>query len=692
MFEWGIRLLRRTTSIQSRIYCFTIGLLVLFYATFFYLFIGQLNDLKQEKLQSLEFLVSNIITEAASQALWRGNPTQLTAFVTAVIESTAIVQITVLDDREQIFLSKGSTDLIEALDTVTSPIFRNRLAPDFSQLDADSQSVVGIRESVGFVRVQIDKTQLLHTVWHSFLTRSYPFFIVMILILPVTYILVRSLIKPLQAIMAELARFERGDYGGEPTEAGLNDEYARVSEALHEAGQSIQRKTAQIEAANGELRRYSRTLEHQVQEAIEARRAADEANQHQEVFVNNIAHELKRPLAGINAVLQLLEDDLFEMAAEIDDVDPGNGTLEPARIQWRETIFQLTRCIETARFASTEIGDMVGDVIASVQSKDERIVIRLRPTQLKQSMIQLMASHQARAQRKGLEFSISCDEADDVWANTDWVRVAQVINALIDNAIKFTTHGAVSVLIRTLVTTDHVSLAIAVEDTGIGMLARERDYLFQLLSAEPGVTVKPGTGIGTGLIIAKRVADKLQGQLALKSSVPQRGTCFTFDCRFARSLAADHDLPMLPLIGAMPAAAELNAGVRINVLYLEDSAINQMIFRGYCTRAELSLTIVSRGAEAYDKYFRGHFDVLVVDCSMPLGDGYELVRRVRTHELGKQGDPILIFALTADLSAANRQRCLARGFDAILPQPYTDQTHRYFLDTIAKRQQEPALN
>ena len=100
--------------------------------------------------------------------------------------------------------------------------------------------------------------------------------------------------------------------------------------------------------------------------------------------------------------------------------------------------------------------------------------------------------------------------------------------------------------------------------------------------------------------------------------------------------------------------------------------VNQQIFQQYCLRAGVNLSIAKNGQEGFEKYTKGMFSALVIDCYMPVMNGFELVEKIREHERTNNAEKSLIFALTADNSDINRRRCLGCGFDEFITKPYSE--------------------
>lgn len=681
MYKALIILLRRKTSIRFRIYLFAGVMLFLFYFASIFSFFTHLNDVKEEKRKSLQFIVTEVLTKTAAQALWRGSKDQLDSVIQTLIESTEIKKIIVYDDKGEVFIFKQLPDLSNStITTFNVDVYWKKLSAEFSSLDTDQDSVADQRVKVGSIEVEIDQDAISAIVWSAMIDKSYAIFVALILSMPIAYILAMSLVRPLKGIMGDLQRFESGDYPVGIGETKYRDEYALLSTALARAGVSIKKKTDEIEKANEDLKRHSQELEAQVRIAIEARKSADEANARKDIFVANITHEFKRPLTGVVSGLDLIEHGIYEILSEIDEIDTTKNVTVAEKIKLRDTIFKLIKSIDAAKYGSTEITAMVSEILASIQDFYDDVKLVERPVRIVEALMQLVKSNEIYAKQKGLSFRANFSECDkDVWVIADWIRVAQVINSLIGNAIKFTERGAVSVSIRMLPTTDNLALFIEVQDTGIGISTKEKDAIFNLFHIGQHPRSKIAPGIGTGLAIAKKISEKLGGTISLKSSSQRSGSCFSFECTFKR--ADDRNIVSIEKVAQ---TKDVIVSRNVNLLYVEDSIVNQMIFQQYCIRHGVDLVMASNGDEGYEKYLSGNYDALVVDCYMPLGDGFALVSKIRELEEHRGTSRSLIFALTADDSDKNRRRCMKYGFDEFVTKPYTNDVYVTMLQRVAQ--------
>lgn len=257
MFASLIKQLRNKTTIKFRIYLFAVVMLFLFYIVSIFSFITHLSDVKNERLESINFVVKELLTETAGQALWRGNEDQLQSIASKVVQSSEVVKIEVFDTRGDVFVSIGDSNLEGDYKIIEVDVYRRLLEDDFDGFDADLGDLRTQAKKVGKLVVNIDQKAISELVWSAMIEKSFTLLIMLILSMPISYILVMSLVRPLKSMMDNLKRFESGDYKIKDSDNKYKDEYSMLSNALSKAGKAIDAKTREIEEANIKLRAHS---------------------------------------------------------------------------------------------------------------------------------------------------------------------------------------------------------------------------------------------------------------------------------------------------------------------------------------------------------------------------------------------------------------------------------------------------
>ena len=240
----------------------------------------------------------------------------------------------------------------------------------------------------------------------------------------------------------------------------------------------------------------------------------------------------------------------------------------------------------------------------------------------------------------------------------DPTRLRQVLSNLVSNAIKFTDRGTVTVIVRCSPdTAGAFTLHVEVVDTGLGIAADALAAIFEPFEQGDSSTTRRFGGSGLGLSISRRIVAMLGGQLTCESE-PGRGSTFRFSVPLARHVteAPSND-----------AATDAAGDQRLHVLMVEDNAVNQLVLQTILGKFGHTVDAAENGKVALGLLATAVYDVVLMDCQMPVMDGYEATAAIRALPGDKARVPIV--ALTASAMPTDRQRCLDVGMDAYLSKP-----------------------
>jgi PAS domain S-box-containing protein len=382
-----------------------------------------------------------------------------------------------------------------------------------------------------------------------------------------------------------------------------------------------------------------------LEEALrEAHRQASEVSGLKSAFVANMSHEIRTPLNGVAGLAELL-----------------------ARTELSE---RQGAYVSAIRSSSEALMSVIGDILDF--SKIEVGKLSLDAADFGPAEILAQASEvlSASAQRKGLVLNTSVDARVPGVARADAGRIRQVLINLIGNAVKFTDTGEVTVQL-TVVDGDRPQLRFDVCDTGPGFDADARPFE-PFWQADSSLT-RRHSGTGLGLPIVKELVELMGGEIGIES-VPGTGTQIWFTApyesasaavdRFVDSTAsdnADHEAPVPP-----PSADPHTAG---RLLLVEDDAVNQLYAISLLEDEGWHVDLAENGREAVARASEGRYDVILMDCQMPVLDGYGAAREIRGIEGTARHTPII--ALTAHASALDREQCVAAGMDAYVAKPFS---------------------
>lgn len=379
--------------------------------------------------------------------------------------------------------------------------------------------------------------------------------------------------------------------------------------------------------------------EAKVRQALEAReRSALESSRLKTEFLANMSHEIRTPINGIVGMTKLLCE----------------GPLSPEQRGF------ANRIAEASQLLMSLINDIL-DLSKVEAGKMELEIIPFRMAKVVTETEELLAP---LAREKGIEFRAELSpSADRVFAG-DPNRIRQILNNLIGNALKFTHEGRITLRIRASEVRGRVStVEIEVADTGIGIHPEFRSRLFQSFTQGDPSTARKFGGTGLGLAICKRLCDLMDASISVESE-PGQGSTFRIqvpleDLQDSMLIPGPTDSPRLPVLNVDRSGC--------HILVAEDNAINLEITVRCLQRAGYMTATATDGLEVIEKLKNQRFDLIVMDCQMPLMDGFEATQAIR-----QKGNNVPIVALTANAFREGRERCLKAGMNDYLAKPVDD--------------------
>jgi len=383
-------------------------------------------------------------------------------------------------------------------------------------------------------------------------------------------------------------------------------------------------------------------IEKRAQKELEkSNQKLQENNRLKDEFLATISHEFRTPLNGIMGSLELAEQDL-----------PG----------------EIKQHLATAKGSANEMLKLVDGVLNYTELQSGKFIINNKNIALADFIDSIQQEYQQHCQAKQLELHYQTNHRNPHSIIADSSRLRQAITPILDNAVKFTDQGHINLEVEVKFTKDQYYLRIKVEDTGIGISKERHSKIMDAFTQGDGSFSRQFGGLGIGLSLVKALSSQLGGSLLINS---EEGLGTSVEIYFP--IEVPHHEMHREDTQSNAAGGELTIKEKARILIVEDNHINQIVLKTMLQRLNLETLTADHGGKALSMIEEAEakgetIDLILMDCQMPVMDGFETTRRIRNSHASYADIPIV--AVTANALSGDKERCLQCGMNDYLSKPF----------------------
>ena len=451
-----------------------------------------------------------------------------------------------------------------------------------------------------------------------------------------------AILAPIRDLAGRIGQLTDGDYQERP----LN---------THQSSKEIVAIEEQLNQLAHHLAGLKTARDQTLAASEGAREKAEMANQAKSEFLATMSHELRTPLNGVLGMVDLIQE-------------------EPLTQRQREYL-------NTARQSTEDLLTVIGDILDYSKMDSGTLKLDSQEFNLRELISNCTATYRHLAEQQGLALNLKFfgDWPDNAVVIGDPARLRQILAGLADNAIKFTGDGFINIQAGFFALEDNcIILNCSVSDSGSGIPTERLHDIFNSFEQVDGGNSRLYGGTGLGLSLVQRLVELMGGHIQVETDLG-KGSSFRFELPFELA-----DRPSEPEPTGTPPRETING--TSHALVVEDNPVNQRVATAMLKRLGFHTDSANNGKEALDRVTTNHtgYDIILMDCQMPVMDGYEATRYIREWEQsnGQIGTPII--ALTADVLPGTEKTCLDCGMNDYLAKPVRKEMLREVLSRWIK--------
>lgn len=470
---------------------------------------------------------------------------------------------------------------------------------------------------------------------------------VFLLLLCYYYFLRVKVLNPIEILSKALRKKDRSNLGSLKNK---KDEFADLAHLIDDSfikNSVLEREIKLRMSTEIELKKAAIELENATIEKIRA----EQDKIAKSTFLSTMSHEIRTPINGIIGVANLLKNEKLTATQ--------------------------TELINTLSFSSNHLLYILTDILDFSKIETGNLTFDKTQFNLKEICKNVNNLYEPNANKKGIKIKVYNDESVSDFLEGDSIRLCQILNNLMGNAVKFTEKGFIEIGYTLIERKDNKeTIAFAVRDTGIGIQKDKLDTIFESFSQANRTITSNYGGTGLGLTITKKLIELQGGKITVDSKLNE-GTNFTFVLTFD---IVNTQILQREKISKEQSVSNLNG---LKVLIAEDNKINAIILSKFLEKWNVKLALTVNGKEAMDMLALNEYDLVLMDLHMPVMDGREAVNAIRSNSQFKYQN-IPIVALTADATSETQKEILLSGFNEYVTKPFDPKKLYSVLEKYAK--------